>query len=233
MGSEDSSVPVRLTGHRRPANVVEISDSEDEQEAPAPRYVFLYRNSLYVTLNILCSPLEQHNNIQPPVRPSGAVPGFPAPSNHYKPPPAPAFQKPAVPIPPPVQNQDATWGAFNAINEANLYDPKKTAAEAEKDLKELFAQSFDGREEGEDEIEIDMADAVVEGFQDDVRLLPHQVLARKWMSDRESGKRFGGILADDMGLGKTIQTITRIVDGRPKKKDRDAGWDATTLYVRY
>ena len=78
-------------------------------------------------------------------------------------------------------------------------------------MKELFAQSFDGREEGEDEIEIDMADAVVEGFQDDVRLLPHQVLARKWMSDRESGKRFGGILADDMGLGKTISTLALMV----------------------
>lgn len=181
----------------------------------------------------MCSPLEQRNNIQPPARPSGAVQGFPIPSNPYKPAaPVPTFQKPAVPVAPPTQPQGATWGAFNAINEQNLHDPRKTAAEAEKDLKELFTQSFDGRDEGEGEIEIDMADAVVEGFQDDVRLLPHQILGRKWMEERESNKRFGGILADDMGLGKTIQTITRIVDGRPKKKDREAGWDATTLYVQ-
>lgn len=32
-------------------------------------------------------------------------------------------------------------------------------------------------------------------------------------------------------LGKTIQTLTRIVEGRPKKKDKADGWDAPTLFV--
>ncbi|KAG5720840.1 hypothetical protein E4T56_gene16954, partial [Termitomyces sp. T112] len=56
---------------------------------------------------------------------------------------------------------------------------------------------------------------------------------RAWMKEREdpSKKRFGGILADDMGLGKTIQTLTRIVEGRARKSDRDDGWAATTLVV--
>lgn len=30
-------------------------------------------------------------------------------------------------------------------------------------------------------------------------------------------------------LGKTIQTLTRIVEGRAKKSDKDEGWSASTL----
>jgi SNF2 family DNA or RNA helicase len=32
-------------------------------------------------------------------------------------------------------------------------------------------------------------------------------------------------------LGKTIQTLVRVVDGRPKKSDKQDGWAAGTLYV--
>ncbi|KAG6884090.1 hypothetical protein C0993_001491 [Termitomyces sp. T159_Od127] len=83
------------------------------------------------------------------------------------------------------------------------------------------------------ETEINMDDATVKGFRDDIRLLPHQIVGRTWMKEREdpSKKRFGGILADDMGLGKTIQTLTRIVEGRARKSDRDDGWAATTLVI--
>lgn len=51
------------------------------------------------------------------------------------------------------------------------------------------------------ETEIDMEDAVVKGFKDGIKLLPHQILGRAWMRDREdvTKKRTGGILADDMG----------------------------------
>lgn len=114
------------------------------------------------------------------------------------------------------------------------YEPRKTAVEAEKDLQDLFQQGFDGREEGESShAEIDMSQAVVEGFREGIRLLPHQVAGRVWMAERESGKKSGGILADDMGLGKTIQTLTRIVDGRPRKTDAESGWAAATLWVCY
>ncbi|CAL1709544.1 unnamed protein product [Somion occarium] len=51
------------------------------------------------------------------------------------------------------------------------------------------------------------------------------------MAERESGKKSGGILADDMGLGKTIQTLTRIVEGRPKKEDLKIGYAKATLVV--
>jgi hypothetical protein len=140
---------------------------------------------------------------------------------HLAPPLAATQIKPANP----------TWEAFNRADadEEHLHDPKKSATDAEKDLKEFFQQAFDGREDGEEEEPIDMADAIVDGFQDDVTLLPHQIVGRKWMAEREAGKKRGGILADDMGLGKTIQTLTRIVEGRPKKTDRQDGWAASTL----
>ena len=114
----------------------------------------------------------------------------------------------------------------------NPYEPRKTVVEAEKDLQDLLLQSFDGKEDGESaHDEVDMSQAVVEGFREGIRLLPHQVAGRAWMTERESGKKSGGILADDMGLGKTIQALTRIVDGRPRKSDAEDGWAATTLWV--
>ncbi len=69
------------------------------------------------------------------------------------------------------------------------YEPLKTAVEAEKDLQDLLQQSFDGREDGESvRDEVDMTQAVVEGFSEGIRLLPHQVVGRTWMSQRESGR---------------------------------------------
>ena len=80
-------------------------------------------------------------------------------------------------------------------NSAYIYETKKSAQEAEKDLKDLVAASMnDSTEE-----EIDMSLAVVEGFKDNIKLLPHQIVGRKWMEERETGKKTGGILADDMG----------------------------------
>jgi hypothetical protein len=52
------------------------------------------------------------------------------------------------------------------------------------------------------EAEVNMEEAVVKGFKEGITLLPHQVLGRAWMRDREdiTKKRTGGILADDMGF---------------------------------
>ena len=123
------------------------------------------------------------------------------------------------------------WEASNVFAEPP-YEPLKTTVEAEKELQDLLQQSFDGREDGEGvRDEVDMSQAVVEGFSEGIRLLPHQVAGRIWMSQRESGKKCGGILADDMGLGKTIQTLARIVEGRPRKSDAEDGWAPTTWWV--
>ncbi|KAF9009274.1 hypothetical protein BDZ89DRAFT_1229328 [Hymenopellis radicata] len=82
-----------------------------------------------------------------------------------------------------------------------------------------------------EDVEIDAEDAIVPGLKDGFRLLPHQIQGRNWMRGREDikGKRYGGILADDMG--KTIQTLVRIVEGKAKKADREAGWSGSTLVV--
>jgi SNF2 family DNA or RNA helicase len=88
-----------------------------------------------------------------------------------------------------------TWEYFDAPNEANLYDPRMSAAETEKALRALVEDSITH----DDEVEINMDEAIVEGFKDGITLLPHQVLGRAWMRERESGKKTGGILADDMG----------------------------------
>lgn len=35
----------------------------------------------------------------------------------------------------------------------------------------------------------------------------------------------------DMGLGKTVQTLARIVEGKPTAAEKKAGYKAGTLYV--
>ncbi|KIK96178.1 hypothetical protein PAXRUDRAFT_826224 [Paxillus rubicundulus Ve08.2h10] len=121
-----------------------------------------------------------------------------------------------------------TWETFDVPDERDLYDPRMSAAEAEKALRALVEDTVNTKD---DEVEIDMSEAIVDGFADDIVLLPHQVIGRAWMRERETGKKTGGILADDMGLGKTIQTLTRIVDGRAKKSDKVEGWAASTLVI--
>jgi SNF2 family DNA or RNA helicase len=80
-------------------------------------------------------------------------------------------------------------------DEANLYDQRMSTAETEKALRALVEDSITH----DDEVEINMDEAIVEGFKDGITLLPHQVLGRAWMRERESSKKTGGILADDMG----------------------------------
>ena len=79
--------------------------------------------------------------------------------------------------------------------DANTYTSPE---EAEKALRELMGGPMN--DEG-DKVEFTDEDAQVPGFKDDVRLLPHQILGRRWMKEREDpkAKRMGGILADDMG----------------------------------
>ncbi|KAJ7138696.1 SNF2 family N-terminal domain-containing protein [Mycena crocata] len=78
---------------------------------------------------------------------------------------------------------------------------------------------------------ISVADTMVPGFRDNIRLMPHQILGRVWMREREDSASMGGILADDMGLGKTLQILSRIVEGFSQQKDHESGWDIPTLVV--
>lgn len=91
---------------------------------------------------------------------------------------------------------NSTWDYFDVPNEANFYDPHMSATETEKALRALVEDTVNH----DDNVEINMDEAIVEGFKEGITLLPHQVLGRAWMRERETGKKMvGGILADDMG----------------------------------
>ncbi|KAF8153019.1 SNF2 family N-terminal domain-containing protein [Crassisporium funariophilum] len=137
--------------------------------------------------------------------------------------------RPGPPIVPPVS--DNIDGENIKLPDFRDDNAMMTAGDAEKALRELMGGGMNT--ELDANIEIDMSEAVVEGFKEGITLMPHQILGRAWMKDREdlTKKRTGGILADDMGLGKTIQTLTRIVEGRPRKSDKADGWSGSTLVI--
>ncbi len=97
-------------------------------------------------------------------------------------------------IPRPVRPTEPEYEVFDMRVVDNTPEYRMTTTDAEKALKDLMTDVKDGGD-----IEINMEDAIVAGFKDNVRLLPHQVIGRTWMKERETGKRTGGILADDMG----------------------------------
>jgi hypothetical protein len=164
--------------------------------------------------------------------------------------PAPGFFPPArvtpqlIPKPVVIEDND---GEEDLNVDADI-DPKdevehsgKSATQIEDDVKGLFKGTAVNHE-----VEIKEGDDVIEKFTDDFRLLRHQIQAKAWMKERETGGSRGGILADDMGLvflpivviskvelrcrlGKTIQTLVRIVEGKPHKSDRSRGYIPSTL----
>jgi SNF2 family DNA or RNA helicase len=70
----------------------------------------------------------------------------------------------------------------------------KTATQVDDDVKELFKGTTVNHE-----VEREEGDDIVPKFVEGFKLLPHQVQAREWMRERETGRSHGGILADDMG----------------------------------
>ncbi|ELU39517.1 SNF2 family DNA-dependent ATPase [Rhizoctonia solani AG-1 IA] len=117
--------------------------------------------------------------------------------------------------------EDAEGEKFNI--EIGGEDFKSTPDDAQRALKELVEGAIGAGLDG-----LDMKDATVKGFREGITLMPHQVQGRAWMRERETGKKCGGIL---MGLGKTIQTLTRVVEGKPTEEDRDNGYTGGTLII--
>lgn len=133
------------------------------------------------------------------IKPPGAPHQIPVPSNKPAPNPYNSFPAPTNPVAAVPMGQANTWGAFDRHEQPYLYDPYMGSQETEKALRELFTgTAVEGDEKGEEK-EIDMEEATVKGFQEGIALLPHQVIGKLWMKERESGKMTGGILADDMG----------------------------------
>ncbi|WWC86455.1 uncharacterized protein L201_001332 [Kwoniella dendrophila CBS 6074] len=110
-------------------------------------------------------------------------------------------------------------------------DYQRFNGDADKHMQELLSGAIgDGEGDMGDE-GIKEGDDIVEGFADGIKLMPHQVRGVKWMKQRESGRKYGGILADDMGLGKTVQTLARIVEGVATAAEKRAGYKAGTLII--
>ena len=111
-----------------------------------------------------------------------------------KPPSTIAIPRNPGPSAPRGPSDGALWETFAEPDVEHLHDPLTSAADAERALQDLLSQSMNDVNE-----EIDMQLAEVKGFREGVKLLPHQVVGRLWMKERETGKKLGGILADDMG----------------------------------
>jgi hypothetical protein len=90
--------------------------------------------------------------------------------------------------------------ALNMVQEdANDYQ-RVTLDQADADMRELLSGAIGDGEEA------DQADGsnTVEGFASGMSLMPHQVRGVKWMTGRETGKKYGGILADVSVSGRVI-----------------------------
>ncbi|PFH51167.1 hypothetical protein AMATHDRAFT_85310 [Amanita thiersii Skay4041] len=210
--------PIRVKKH----NKVVLSDEEDDSE----------EDDIQI-LESRSQPLKAQQRVEfpiPKVSREGDYNGYPDHGQHVH----PIYKVPGQPVhipsnrdlPPPTRPPLPPNKPYDlyGFNEPGL---DMSTAEADKAVKDLIAGSIN-----EDIVaEINPEDMVVPGFKEGIELLPHQVLGRIWMRERETGKKMGGILADDMGLGKTIQTLTRIVEGRPRRADAEEGWSASTLVI--
>ncbi|KAF9260752.1 hypothetical protein L218DRAFT_906857 [Marasmius fiardii PR-910] len=217
--------------------IIISSDEEEEEQVSVPS-----RSSKPSTVDKLkfptpAIPIQKSKADEPP----GSFPvNLPQKPSHQS-----KFSSPATPIAipsmgtpkPPLPYVDSSRHARDDDDEyLNVPDFAQDSsiytspADAEKALRDLMRGSMN--DDGED-LQFTEEDAEVPGFKDHIKLLPHQIVGRRWMKEREDPKlkRYGGILADDMGLGKTIQTLTRIVEGRPRKSDKEDGWGPTTLVV--
>lgn len=141
--------------------------------------------------------------------------------------------RPAIAPPKPAnQDDDVPREAFNIDSvPITAEDYMRYNGDAEKHMQELLSGAIgDGEDEMGDEGMREGEDTV-EGFAKGMKLMPHQVRGVRWMKQRETGRKYGGILADDMGLGKTVQTLARIVEGKPTAAEKKAGYKAGTLIV--
>ncbi|KAH9474606.1 putative ATP-dependent helicase [Psilocybe cubensis] len=215
----------------------QFKDSDDEVQVLASNVGGGYKTPVRQNHGPLLQRLDDmFNQTNPPSQPTGSVrpqaTPIHVPSNRDLPQPN-FIRRPIFPGPPPPKMTD---GEEIKIPDFRDDNPYMIPADAEKALRELMSGGMN--QELDDDIEVDMEQATVPGFNEGFKLLPHQIIGRAWMRDREdpAKKRTGGILADDMGdihensLGKTIQTLTRIVEGRAKKSDK-ADWSAANLVV--
>ncbi|KAE9389305.1 hypothetical protein BT96DRAFT_946980 [Gymnopus androsaceus JB14] len=216
--SSTGPLPVKS---RKPVTIILSSDEEDELEETQAK-----------TLPLKPSNFNQQSQSSLPSKPKSAQSSLGQPKKTVVNPPAAFFGgvQPPRPTPPASLPDEDELKDGEEVVVPDFQDEEHryiSPADAEKALRDLMGGAMN------QDVDLDPEDTVVDGFKEEFTLLPHQVIGRSWMKSREDPKlkRMGGILADDMGLGKTIQTLTRICEGKPRKSDKEDGWDPATLVV--
>lgn len=109
-----------------------------------------------------------------------AIPANPPPPTSYR-----------IPSSRPIPRDDGEGENFR-IDVPEVHEVQQSADDALKDMRELLTGALGGLKLED----VDLSEAVVDGFSDGITLMPHQIQGRAWMRERESGKKRGGILAD-------------------------------------
>lgn len=171
---------------------------------------------------------------RPPSQPQGPLRPWPLGTSSYN-------ARPTGYLPPPIPKSAMTEGEGEVFDlrsaQITAEDMERHHGDAEKHMRELLSGAI-GEDEG-----IEEGSDIVEGFKENVRLMPHQVRGVQWMKKRESARNTGGILADvsavvlvlseerlmaqDMGLGKSVQVLARVVEGPATAAQKKAGHTAT------
>ena len=68
--------------------------------------------------------------------------------------------------------------------------------DADEHMRELLSGAVGDAEGDMGDDAVKEGEDIVDGFAKGVRLMPHQVRGVRWMRGRESGRKYGGILAD-------------------------------------
>ena len=92
-------------------------------------------------------------------------------------------------------DDDREFFDLNAV-QISAEDRVRYDGDADEHMRELLSGAIGDGEEGMGDDKIQEGQDVVEGFATGVRLMPHQVRGVRWMGNRESGRKYGGILAD-------------------------------------
>jgi hypothetical protein len=102
---------------------------------------------------------------------------------------APKARDPGAPAP---RDDEEEGEEFDIANvQYTAKDFETCSGDPEEQMRELLAEAVGDGEEGHTE-----GDEIIDGFAAHLRLMPHQVRGVRWMRERESGRRNGGILAD-------------------------------------